>query len=265
MKRLLLIFLVCFIARFSAQKFSGTIILEEDSRFYLNQIFVTNLSTYQTVLSGLDGSFSIPAKEGDVVRFTSIVTERQDIKPDAAQISNGKNFIKLKPAYHDIQEVIIGYKPTGYLKQDVTALKSAEKPLAIAEMIGLPAPKGGEISPVEPLIGVGGGNLNLSIESIYDYISGNRKKKIRVYEYEKMNKTVEKVRAYFGDKYFTEMKIPAELIDNFLEFVYYSDNLGSHIQEENFEAAKPYIEKYLPIYLKRLRNSKLMQYDLNPL
>lgn len=262
MKRLLFIFTLCLLSEFSAQKFRGTIILEEESRFYLNQVFVTNLTTYQTVLSGMDGSFSIPAKEGDIVRFTSIVTERQDLKLKAKQIHNN-NFIELKPVYHDIQEVIIGYKLTGYLKQDVTALKSAEKPLAIAEMIGLPAPKGGEISPVEPLMGVGGGNINLSIESIYDYISGNRKKKIRAYEYEKMNKTVEKVRAYFGDKYFVDMKIPAELIDNFIEFVYYSDNLGAHIMEENYEAAKPLIEKFLPIYLKRLRNSKLMEYDLN--
>ena len=263
MKRSLIFCCFILLNSISGQKFSGIIMLEENSRYYLNQVFVTNLSTYQTVLSGLDGSFVIPAKEGDVVRFTSIVSERQDIKLGAQQINNEKNFIPLKPAYHDIQEVIIGYKPTGYLKQDVTALKSAEKSLAIAEMIGLPAPKGGEISPVEPLVGMGGGSLNLSIESIYDYLSGNRKKKIRAYEYEKMNKKVSNLRAFFGDKYFTDMKIPVELIDNFLEFVYYSDNLGVYVQEDNYEAAKPFIEKYLPIYLKRLQNSKLMQYNLN--
>ncbi|MGZ5188108.1 MAG: hypothetical protein ACXWB5_01585, partial [Kaistella sp.] len=58
--------------------------------------------------------------------------------------------------------------------------------------------------------------------------------------------------------YFTNLKIPANYIDNFLQFVYTSDNILPYVQSNNYEAVGIYIEKYLPIYQRRLRNSNLM-------
>jgi len=48
------------------------------------------------------------------------------------------------------------------------------------------------------------------------------------------------------------------LIDNFLQFVYSSDNVYQYVSNNNFEAVGVYIEKYLPVYQRRLRNSHLM-------
>ena len=53
-------------------------------------------------------------------------------------------------------------------------------------------------------------------------------------------------------------KVIAHLIENFLQFVYSSENLYPYIQANNYEATSIYIEKYLPIYQRRLRNSNLM-------
>lgn len=257
MKRLSLLLMFFVVSLMYAQRFTGRILLEDRSGYFINQVFVTNLNTYQTVLSDFEGSFSIPAMEGDVIRFTSIVTERTDLRMDEKKLSTDKNFVQLKPVYHDIAEVVVGFKPSGNLRKDVTSLKKAEKSLEIAQMVGLPAPKGGEISPVEPLLGTGGGSVNLSLESIYDYLSGEREKKLRAHRYEKMANTVNQVKKYFGDEYFVNLGVPENLVENFLQFIYYSDNISIYTENNQFEAVKPYIEKYLPIYLKRLKNSRL--------
>ena len=74
-----------------------------------------------------------------------------------------------------------------------------------------------------------------------------------------MNGDVAGIRNYFGTEYFTNLKIPVNYIDNFLQFVYTSDNILPYIQNNNYEGVSLYIEKYLPIYQRRLRNSQLME------
>ena len=74
-----------------------------------------------------------------------------------------------------------------------------------------------------------------------------------------MSRSIKALQDYFGDDYFIRLKIPKELIPNFLQFVYSSDNITTFLDANNFEATKIYIEKYLPIYLRRLQNSHIMQ------
>ena len=257
MKKGLLFLLLIFILKIQAQVFSGQVFMKENSSVYLNQVYVTNLAEQKTVLSNYNGEFRIKAKAGDIIRFTSIISERKDIKLTDDFIKNPVNFIELKPGYHDIQEVVITWKPSGNLRKDVLSLKQNEKKLAIAKTIGLPEPKGDGTPPIQPLAAFHGGGLTFSIESIYDAISGEAKKKQRLYEYEKMMKGIHAMKNYYGENYFTNLNIPKNLIDNFLQFVYASDNLTPFLENNNYEATKLYIEKYLPIYIKRLRSSNL--------
>ncbi len=74
-----------------------------------------------------------------------------------------------------------------------------------------------------------------------------------------MTTTIENIKKYYGVPYFTSLKIPENLIDNFLQFVYTSENLSPALTSGNYELAGPIMEKYLPIYQRRLRNSSLMQ------
>ncbi|KIA84275.1 hypothetical protein OA84_01680 [Kaistella solincola] len=260
MKKLLLLAVFFILTQFKAQYFSGEIIIRDKSVYYLNQIYVTNLTDRKTVYTDHFGSFKIPAKPGDVIRFTSIVTDRKDVKVTEEQLQTSLNVVELKIAYYDIQEVVISkFKPTGNLRKDVNSLKNGEKALALQQMIGLPSPKGDGTSPRLPVASLQGGGLSFSVESMYDILSGERKKKERAEQYEKMNSTVINIKNYFGVPYFTNLKIPENLIENFLQFVYSSDDIYSFVAAKNYEGITLYIEKYLPIYQRRLRNSNLME------
>lgn len=259
MKKLITLFLLVFIAKINAQIYSGEVFLRDNSTLYLNQVYVTNLNTQKTVLTDYNGSFTIQASPGDIIRFTSIVTERKDIKLSAPMFGV-RNFIELKVAYQEIQEVVISrFKPTGNLRYDVNSLKKEDKGLAIKKVIGLPEPKGDGTPPELPVAGLRDGGLTISIESIYDILSGERKKKQRYVAYEKMSSSIIQIKSYLGKEYFLKFKIPENLIDNFLQFVYTSENIQPYIVAGNFEAIKIPIEKYLPIYQKRLRNSHLQE------
>lgn len=258
MNRLLLIFFLLLFTSGSAQEYySGQVFMRENANLYLNQIFVTNLRLQKTILSNYNGEFKIEASAGDKIRFTSIISERKDVEVDAKQLANPMNFVELKPAYYEIQEVIIGWRPSGNLRKDVLSLKDAEKKLQIATIIGLPEPKKKDPTELPPIAGFQGGGLSFDIQSIYEVFSGDRKKKQRLYEYERMMSGIHDVRNYFGEEYFKSIKIPTNMIDNFLQFVYSSDNLMPYINNKNYEAWQIYIEKYLPIYQKRLRDSNL--------
>lgn len=260
MKKLLFLGILFILTDVQAQYFSGEIIIRDKSVYYLNQIYVTNVTAHKTVYTDYFGTFKIPAKEGDVIRFTSIVTDRKDVTVTAEQLETSKNFVELKIAYYDIQEVIISrFKPTGNLRKDVTSLRNGEKALALQKMIGLPSPKGDGTPPQLPVAGFSGGGLTFSLESVYDILSGERKKKERAQQYEKMNSSVKNIKNYFGVPYFTALKIPENLIENFLQFVYSSDDIYSYVQANNYEVIGIYIEKYLPIYQRRLKNSNLME------
>ena len=73
-----------------------------------------------------------------------------------------------------------------------------------------------------------------------------------------MNAAITNIKNYYGEAYFTNLKIPANLIDNFLQFVYSSDNIYPFVKANNYDAIAIYIDKYLPIYQRRLKNSQLM-------
>ena len=109
------------------------------------------------------------------------------------------------------------------------------------------------------MAGFSGGGLTFNLESIFDILSGERKKQERAQQYEKMNQAVANIKKYYGEAYFSNLKIPVNFIDNFLQFVYSSDDIYPFVQANNYEAVAIYIDKYLPIYQRRLKNSHLME------
>ena len=260
MKKLFAFILLGTLVLFKAQSYEVEIYIRDHSSYYLNQIYVTNLNAYKTVKVDPYGKFKIPAKAGDVIRFTSIVTDRKDVKLTDKQLASINNFVELKIAYYDIQEVIISkFKPTGNLRKDVLSLKTGQREIALKKAIGLPEPKGDGLPTQLPAASFANGGLTFGLDSIYDLFSGEKKKKERLQQYEKMNASVKNIRDYYGDAYFSSLKIPENLIDNFLQFVYSSDDLSPYIQANNYNAIAFYIEKYIPIYQKRLKNSSLME------
>ncbi|MDY3547584.1 hypothetical protein PG291_03095 [Riemerella anatipestifer] len=244
-----------------SQFFVGEVLVEDRSEVYLMPIYVTNLETRKTVLCDYKGAFKIAASKGDVVRFTSITTDRTDITITEKHLATYNNIVELKMAYNVIPEVKLSkFKPSGILKNDVIALDDKKSPLALKQMIGLPEPKGDGTPPEVPPIAFVGGGLAISVDAIYDVISGDRKRKRRLYAYEKMMKTTAAIRNYYGDDYFASMKIPKHMIDDFLQFVYSSEeSVFALVQNNKYEGVKVYFEKYLPIFQKRMKNTTIME------
>ncbi|MEJ8591441.1 hypothetical protein JSO61_002830 [Riemerella anatipestifer] len=244
-----------------SQFFVGEVLVEDRSEVYLTPIYVTNLETRKTVLCDYKGAFKIAASKGDVIRFTSITTDRTDITITEKHLATYNNIVELKMAYNVIPEVKLSkFKPSGILKKDVIALDDKKSPLALKQMIGLPEPKGDGTSPEAPPAAFAGGGLTFSIDTIYDMISGEQKRKRRLYAYEKMMKTTAAIRNYYGDDYFVSMKIPKHMIDDFLQFVYSSEEgVFALVQNNKYEGVKVYFEKYLPIFQKRMKNTTIME------
>ncbi|MDY3337685.1 hypothetical protein PG279_00650 [Riemerella anatipestifer] len=244
-----------------SQFFVGEVLVEDRSEVYLTPIYVTNLETRKTVLCDYKGAFKIAASKGDVIRFTSITTDRTDITITEKHLATYNNIVELKMAYNVIPEVKLSkFKPSGILKKDVIALDDKKSPLALKQMIGLPEPKGDGTSPEAPPAAFAGGGLTFSIDTIYDMISGEQKRKRRLYAYEKMMKTTVAIRNYYGDDYFVSMKIPKHMIDDFLQFVYSSEeSVFALVQNNKYEGVKVYFEKYLPIFQKRMKNTTIME------
>ena len=260
MKKIFSFIFIFALALSQAQSFNGEVFIRDNSNYYLNQVFVTNINDFKTIKTDVYGAFKINAKVGDIIRFTSIVTDRKDIKVTQELLDKQTNFVELKIAYYDIEEVVINrFKPTGNLRKDVTSLKTNDKRIALQKAIGLPTPKGDGLPTQLPAAGFSGGGLTFGLNSIYDLISGEKKKKERLNNYEKMNNSIKEVKQYFGKEYFLSLKIPENLIDNFLQFVYSSDNLSPYVEDNNFSIIAVYIEKYIPIYQKRLKNSYLIE------
>jgi len=257
MKKFFGILFIFLISLANAQEFNGKIYTPDNSILYLNQVYVTNLRTQKTVIANYQGNFSLPARVGDIIRFTSIFTERRDIELTRQLLERKNMLIKLDLAYYDIPEVVInGFRPTGNLKRDVLTLPPSKK-IILAEKIGLPEPKNPDMPSRSSIVDFQNGGIGLGIQSLFDIISGERKRQERLQTYETMQKGVESMRKFFGDEYFTEKKIPENLIDNFLQFVYISDNLGPVLRENKFVLAEISINKYLPVYLRRLQTSRL--------
>ncbi|MRM83937.1 hypothetical protein [Riemerella anatipestifer] len=258
---LLLLMSVCVKSQF----FVGEVLVEDRSEVYLMPIYVTNLETRKTVLCDYKGAFKIAASKGDVVRFTSITTDRTDITITEKHLAIYNNIVELKMAYNVIPEVKLSkFKPSGILKNDVIALDDKKSPLALKQIIGLPESKGDGTPPEAPPIAFVGGGLGggvvISVDAIYDVISGDRKRKRRLYAYEKMMKTTAAIRNYYGDDYFVSMKIPKHMIDDFLQFVYSSEeSVFALVQNNKYEGVKVYFEKYLPIFQKRMKNTTIME------
>ncbi len=254
-----LLMMVISFAPLKAQVLSGEVYIRDNTELYLNQIYVTNLTTHKTVLSDYYGNFSIPAAKGDVMRFTSIISNRKDVRVTDEMLSHQNNRIELSVAYYEIQEVIINrFRPTGNLRRDVAVLKSSDKANEIKKVIGLPEPTGNGLPPQLPVASFADGGLNFSVDAIFEILSGERKKKERLIAYERMEYSIKSIRDYFGKPYFAKHKIPEHLIDNFLQFVYTSNNLYSFVESGNFEGTQIYIERYVPVYQKRLQNSSLI-------
>lgn len=123
-KFLMLIALLLMIFAFSQQNISGKIVDEDNNS--LNVVLVFNITKNIKTYSNISGDFSIEARENDELRFIKEGFYRIDkiIKKEAF---NSQIEIELIRAETLIQEVKIGYKPSGNLAKDSKNLDDSKK------------------------------------------------------------------------------------------------------------------------------------------
>jgi hypothetical protein len=108
----LFIALLCIALHASAQennriKLNG--IVKNDST-YLQDINILNKATNLGVSSSKNGAFTIYAKEGDSIAFSSIVYMNRIIKISKTHINSKKIIVYLEPDYYQLNEVMLAKK-----------------------------------------------------------------------------------------------------------------------------------------------------------
>src|SRR5690606_41662947 len=68
LKKACLLWLMVTAVHVMAQSLSGEIMMRDTSSLYLNQIYVTNVNEQRSILSDVNGNFTIAAKPGDIDR-----------------------------------------------------------------------------------------------------------------------------------------------------------------------------------------------------
>lgn len=131
-KYLVLIALLQMIFTFSQQNISGKIV--DEDRNSMNDVLVFNITKNIKAYSNISGYYSIEAQENDEIRFIKEGFYRID-KIVKKETFNSQTEIQLVRAETLIQEVKIGYKPSGNLTKDSKHLDDSKKVASLKSSI----------------------------------------------------------------------------------------------------------------------------------
>jgi hypothetical protein len=175
----------------------------------LEGINVTNTSNKIMVVSDQYGVFSVLAKEGDILSFSSVNYEFLRKYISIKEFKMGNIVVDLTPKRIELNEVIINQHSAitaenlGIIPRDQVKLTAAERRLQTA----------GDFKPIH-LLGLLGGAL--AVDPILNAISGRTNMLKKALTVEKNEFLMAKLEVLFEDKYYTEtLKIPQELIKGF--------------------------------------------------
>ena len=122
---LFLLFISVLFSQANAQQYLIGKITSEDG-IELGGVVVMNMNTEEKVLSDKDGIFMIKASQNNEIRFVKPRYERSSVKVSAASF-NSSFRIELRHSAELIEEVEIGFVPTGNLKKDIARLEPSAK------------------------------------------------------------------------------------------------------------------------------------------
>ncbi|TQD37732.1 peptidase associated/transthyretin-like domain-containing protein [Haloflavibacter putidus] len=205
----------------SQNNFKGYIIA--DSIAY-TQVNIVNLNQKTGVVNNKKGKFSIQARAGDSLVFSSVQYEAHAIKVQPNQL-NKTNYIYLYPLVNKLEEVqLSNIQLSGDLTQDA---KKIDTYVFDPTKFGLPV-NTGKVRTIEEkrlYTAQTGGAIGVLI----DVISGRMKMLERQVEYQKLENLIRKARQKLGDNFFTEsLAVKPEKIDDFLYFLEKTDATFAH-------------------------------------
>jgi hypothetical protein len=159
----------------------------------------------------------------------------------------------------EIEEVEL-QKITGDLSKDSRAVAKVDKGKIVQDAVGLPQPVGkmrekpAEVK--EVLLPMLLGSLN--VQGVYDLISGKARRQKRQYRYDDLQDDISWIRNRVEDEYFTKEGIPKERISEFIEFSFLTKpQVRTFVKAKNLAGALLRLEETIPLYVERLKKSKL--------
>ena len=191
-------------------------------------IYVVNAQTEVMAITDVFGSFSIAAKTGDTLVFSSIQFKEYRIIVSQENFSDLDFSVKLSPVIHQLQEVIIkrydniNSVSLGIIPGDQKSYTAAERKLQTATGLNATANAGT----------MAGGSV--SADPLLNFISGRTamlKKEVAVEKKEAFMKLLENM---FKPEHFVDrLKIPLEYVKGFKYYAVDNDKFTAILNAKN--------------------------------
>lgn len=203
---------------------------------------IVNMRTNEKTYSDSQGSFTISAKMGDEIRFA-----KERYKLAKILITNSdQQTVRLEKIPQEIEEV-------RFINKNI--VQSQEEGLRTS--IGLP--KGPE-KPREKPVDLKDDFLRIppivSIQNIYNAISGKSRRLKRLYKYEDLQEGLSWIRNNIDYQYFADAGIPAEKMNDFLMFALRDERVLMYMKAKNIGGITVEMDRQIDPYLEVLAVSR---------
>lgn len=175
----------------------------------LDGIYVLNLTSKKETITKEGGYFTIPARVGDSIMFSSIQFKGKTLVLDSKSWEDSLFFVKLETLINELDEVmVVQYKgfdaySMGIIPKPAKVYTPAERKLRTAT--GLDAKAGLSSS--------------MTIDPLFNMLSGRTAMLKRNLEVEKKERWMNQIENLFEEEYFTDkLKIPSDHIKGFQFF-----------------------------------------------
>lgn len=217
-----------------SQNISGKVMSEDE--VLIPKTLIVNMRTNEKTYSDLQGSFTISAKMGDEIRFA-----KERYKLAKILITNSDlQTVRLEKIPQEIEEVRLINKNIAQSQEE-----------GLRTSIGLP--KGPE-KPREKPVDLKDDLLRIppivSIQNIYNAISGKSRRLKRLYKYEDLQEGLAWIRNNIDYQYFADAGIPAEKMNDFLMFALRDERVLMYMKAKNIGGITVEMDRQIDPYLE---------------
>lgn len=203
---------------------------------------IVNMRTNEKTYSDSQGSFTISAQIGDEIRFA-----KERYKLAKILITNSDlQIVRLEKIPQEIEEVRLINKNIAQSQEE-----------GLRTSIGLP--KGPE-KPREKPVDLKDDFLRIppivSIQNIYNAISGKSRRLKRLYKYEDLQEGLSWIRNNIDYQYFADAGIPAEKMNDFLMFALRDERVLMYMKAKNIGGITVEMDRQIDPYLEVLAVSR---------